>query len=159
MKIYDEGDRPGIKKAAQFCLLTFAFCLALMAAGCGSLMHPKAGDFLQQAKGSSGIETQINLTTMIESSIRSLRGQSNYETGLDTLHNQLYALRKSGCDVTKTQAKTTAYAKAVTLRKEVGTIFHRLWKSREDQAWRDSHLDLLGRRVQELREALQEVRG
>ena len=136
-----------------------AVLLLLGLAGCGSLMHPKAGGFLEQAKGPSGIDTQINLADMIETSITSIRGHKEYEIGLDTLHNQLYALRKAGCDVTEAQAKTVAYAKAGTLRKELSTIFHRLWKSREDQAWRDAHLDLLATRVRELRDALHAAKG
>ncbi len=133
--------------------------LLLGVTGCGSLMHPRAGEFLEQAKGPSGIETQINLTTMIEASIQAVRGQADYEAGLDTVHNQLYALRKSGCDVTEAQAKTLAYAKAATLRREVGIVFRRLWKTREDQAKRDMHLDLLAKRIGELREALQAVKA
>ncbi|MEW6543043.1 MAG: hypothetical protein AB1411_05480 [Nitrospirota bacterium] len=126
--------------------------------GCGSLMHPRAGEFLEQAKGPSGIETQINLTNMIESSIKAVRGQYTEES-FDALHNQLYALKKSACDVTEEQAKTVAYAKARTLRWEVGIVFRRLWKTRDDRAQRDMHLDLLARRVGELREALQAVKG
>ena len=127
--------------------------------GCGSLMHPRAGEFLEQAKGASGVETQINLTNMIETSIKAVRGQTDYEAGLDALHNQVYALKKSACQVTDEQAKTLAYAKAMTLRREVGIIFHRLWKTRDDQAKRDMHLDLLAHRIGELREALQAVKG
>lgn len=128
-------------------------------AGCGSLMHPRAGEFLEQAKGASGVETEINLTNMIEASIAGLKGRSDYEAGLDTLHNQLYALKKAGCQVTEEQGKAVAYAKAATLRREIGTVFRRLWKSREDQALRDMHLDLLARRIQELRGTLQTVKS
>ncbi len=127
--------------------------------GCGSLMHPRAGEFLDQAKGASGIETEINLTNMVEASIKSIQGKADYQDGLDTLHNQLYALKKSSCQVTEEQGKTVAYAKAHTLRREIGTIFHRLWKNREDQALRDMHLELLAKRVGELREALQAAKG
>jgi hypothetical protein len=140
-------------------LLAFAGVVLLASVGCGRMMHPKAGEILQQAKGPSGIDTQINLTTKISEQIGVLRRQRNYESGLDLLHNQLYALKTTACDVTEAQSKTVAYAKAVTLRKEVGTIFHRLWKSREDQARRDAHLDLLGKRIQELRDTLQEING
>lgn len=127
--------------------------------GCGSLMHPRAGEFLDQAKGGSGIETEINLTNMVEVSIKAVRGQADYEKGLDQLHNQLYALKKAACQITEEQGKTVAYVKAHTLRREIGTIFHRLWKSREDQSLRDMHLELLARRVGELREALQAAKG
>lgn len=152
------------KSTIQCCLSHFAFFIALglallASAGCGSLMHPRASEFLEQAKGPSGVETQINLTNMIEASIKAVRGQADYEAGLDTVHNQIYALKKSGCDVTEEQAKTLAYAKARTLRWETGIIFRRLWKTRDDQAQRDMHLDLLARRIGELREALQAVKG
>ena len=128
-------------------------------AGCGSLRHPKAGEFLEQAKGASGIDTQINLTKMIDASITSIQGDKYSEAGLDTLHNQLYALKKASCDVTEAQAKTVAYAKAGTLQKEIRTIFHRLWKAKDNPALRDAHLDLLAKRVQELRETLQAAKG
>jgi glycyl-tRNA synthetase beta subunit len=132
--------------------------LFVVMTGCGH-MHPRADEFLTQAKGASGVETQINLTNMVEASAKSLQGQTNYEPGLDTLHNQLYALKKAGCEVTEQQSKTVAYAKAQTLRKEVKVIFYRLWKNKEDQAFRDQHLDLLSKRVAELREALQAVKS
>lgn len=127
--------------------------------GCGSLMHPRAGEFMEQAKGASGIETEINLANMVEASAKGLQGQADYEQGLDTVHNQLYALKKSACQVTEEQGKTMAYAKAHTLRREIGTIFHRLWKKRDEQAWRDMHLELLAKRVGELREALLAAKG
>ncbi len=141
-------------------VFNFSLAIALFAlTGCGSLMHPRAGEFLDQAKGASGIETEINLTNMVEASIKAVQGQADYEKGLDTLHNQLYALKKSSCQVTEEQGKTVAYAKAHTLRREIGTIFHRLWKNREDHALRDMHLELLSKRVGELREALQAAKG
>lgn len=127
--------------------------------GCGSLMHPKAGEYLDQAKGGSALETEINLTNMVEATIRSQQGKPYDEAGFDTLHNQLYALKKAACQVTEQQAKTTAYAKTHVLRKETGLIFHRLWKQREDPAMREMLLDLLARRVAELREALQAVKA
>lgn len=46
-----------------------------------------------------------------------------------------------------------------TLRREMRTVFHRLWKYRDDPARRAAHLDLLAKRVQELREALQAVQS
>ena len=38
-------------------------------------------------------------------------------------------------------------------------IFRQLWKHRSDQPGRDIALDLFAKRVQELREALQAVKG
>ena len=38
--------------------------------GCSYLFYPRAGDYAAQAKGASGVETVINLTTMMESTRR-----------------------------------------------------------------------------------------
>jgi hypothetical protein len=121
-------------------------------------MHPRAGEFLNQARGSNAIETQLNLIKMLQDSVDAARGQGDYEPKLDQLHNQLYALKIAGCDATDSQASTVAYSKANTLRREVRTIFHQLWKVKDDPARRDAHLDLLATRLQELREALQAVK-
>ena len=145
--------------SSRFYLLTFSFCLALsVTSGCGTLMHPKAGDFLNQAKGENGIVTQINLTDMIQKTIDAARSQGDYEPSLSDLHDQLYALHKAGCQVSGDLAPNVAYHRAVTIRSELRTIFHRLWKFRDDPALRDNHLDLLATRVRELREALQAVK-
>jgi hypothetical protein len=128
-------------------------------AGCGSLFHPQAKEFVAQAQGTSGIETQLNLATMIEHTIQSVRQQPNDASAFDRLHNQLYALKMTACDVTEAQAKTPAYQEAATLRREVKVVFHRLWKVREDPTLRDLHLALLDKRIKELKEALQAVKG
>lgn len=128
-------------------------------AGCSYLFYPKASEFLEKAKGASGVETILNLTTMLEASAKAARGGQDYDVGLNDLHNQFHALDKAFCQVTKEQASTSAYAKAVTINKEMWPIFKRLWKYRNDQAGRDVHLDLFAKRVQELREALLAVKG
>lgn len=127
-------------------------------AGCSYLFYPRAGDYLERAKGATGADTIINLTTMLEASAKVARGE-NYENGLDDLHNQFHALHKAMCGVTKEQASTPAYAKAVTIQKEIRTVFHRLWKNRRDQTLREVHLDLFTNRVQELRETVQTLKG
>lgn len=142
---------------AKLHMLGLSF-LVLAVAGCGMLFYPKAGDFRKQAQGTTGVETLLNLTTMLEASAKATRGE-NYTAGLDDLHNQFHALHDSMCGVTEEQAKTPAYAKAVTLEQEMGKIFWRLWKTRNNQALRDVHLDLFSKRNQELREALQAVKG
>lgn len=140
----------------KFYTLRFALFIALVtSAGCGSMMHPKADEYLEQAKGTDGIDTQMNLIKMAEGSIAAARGKAQPQAELDMLHNQLYALKKAGCQVKEEQAKTVPYAKVQTLRREVKTVFHRLWKTREDQAVREIHLDLLSKRLGELRDALQ----
>ncbi len=131
----------------------------LLTAGCGSLMHPQAAEFVRQAKGASGIETQINLAAMIEQTIQAVRQQPTDQAAFDRLHNQLYALKMTACDVTEAQSKTPAYQDALTLRREVKVVFHRLWKVREDQVLLERHLALLDKRIKELREALQVIKG
>jgi hypothetical protein len=143
----------------QWALIGLVLVTVMGLTGCGSLMHPRAEEFLTQAKGSNGIETQLNLIQMVQSSIEAARGQGDFEPKLDTLHNQLYALKTAGCQVTEAQASTVAYAKASTLRREVRTIFRQLWKVKDDPSLRDAHLDMLATRLQELREALQAVKG
>jgi hypothetical protein len=61
--------------------------------------------------------------------------------------------------VNEAQAATTAYAKAVTIRREMRTVFHRLWKFREDSTLREAHLDLFAKRLQELRETVQAIKS
>jgi len=114
---------------------------------------------VSQARGASGIDTQINLATMIEQTIQVVRQQPSDASAFDRLHNQLYALKLTACDVTEAQAKTPAYQEAATLRREVKVVVHRLWKVRKDSTLRDRHLALLEKRVKEFKEALQAVKG
>lgn len=156
------GKGQKLKGPDRFYFFTFTFTLlplALALSACGHFMHPKASEYLKQAQGSSGLETMINLTGMLERSVIATREADNFQAGLDDLHNQLHALKKSFCLVTEAQARTPAYAKAVTIRQEMRTVFHRLWKYRSDPVLRGSHLDLFATRVQELRDALQAVKG
>ena len=45
----------------------FTLSLVLIGlSGCSYLFYPRAGDYATQAKGASGVETMINLTTMME---------------------------------------------------------------------------------------------
>lgn len=141
-------------------LFTFILGLVLVAStGCSYLFYPRAGEFLEKAKGASGIETMVNLTTMLEASAKAAHGGQGYDAALNDLHNQFHALHDAFCDVTKEQASIPAYAKAVTINKELWVIFKRLWKYRNEQPGRDTHLDLFAKRVQELRESLQAVKG
>ena len=132
--------------------------LSVGISGCSYLFYPRAGDYLEQAKGATGADTIINLTTMLDASAKAARGE-NYQNGLDDLHNQFHALHDAMCGVTKEQAATPAYAKAVTINKELWVIFKRLWKNRKDQAWREAHLGLFTKRLQELREIIQTLKG
>jgi hypothetical protein len=122
--------------------------------GCSYFFYPRAVDYAAQAKGATGVETLVNLTSMMEATAAKAKGGRGVDNAFDDLHNQLHALMDSFCGVTEAQAKTPAYDLAVTHNKEVGTIFRRLWKFKDDQPQRDQHLDLLIVELKELRETL-----
>ena len=45
----------------------FAISMLLVElSGCSYLFYPRAGDYAMQANGTSGVETMINLTNMME---------------------------------------------------------------------------------------------
>ena len=126
--------------------------------GCSYLFYPRADDYAMKAKGASGVETMINLTTMMEASATAAKGGKGADQAMDDYHNQLHALLDSFCGVTKEQAKTPAYDLAVTHKKELTAIFKRLWKFKDDQPQRDLHLDLLSVELKELRDTLQTIK-
>ena len=126
--------------------------------GCSYLFYPRAGDYATQAKGASGVETMINLTSMMEATAAKAKGGKGVDTAFDDLHNQFHALRDSFCGVTDAQGKTPAYALAVTHKKELDAIFWRLFKFKDDQPQRDQHLDLLATELEELRGTLQALK-
>jgi hypothetical protein len=137
-------------------LLALALMLTTLS-GCSYLFYPRAGDYATQAKGASGVETMINLTNMMEATAAKAKGGKGVDNAFDDLHNQLHALMDSFCGVTKEQAKTPAYDLALTHKKELGAVFGRLWKFKDDQPQRDQHLDLLSTELKELRETLQTI--
>jgi hypothetical protein len=126
--------------------------------GCSYLFYPRAGDYAAQAKGTTAVETMINLTNMMEASAAKAKGGKGVDSALDDYHNQLHALLDSFCAVTKEQAKTPAYDLAVTHKKELTAIFWRLWKFKDDQPQRDQHLDLSISEVKELRDTLRLIK-
>jgi len=138
-------------------LLALALMLTTLS-GCSYLFYPRAGDYATQAKGASGVETLINLTNMMEATAAKAKGGKGVDNAFDDLHNQLHALMDSFCGVTKEQAKTPAYDLALTHKKELGAVFGRLWKFKNDQPQRDQHLDLLIAELKELRETLQTIK-
>jgi CHASE3 domain sensor protein len=137
----------------------FALSVLLLGlSGCSYLFYPRAGDYAAQAKGANGVETMINLTNMMDASAAKAKGGKGVDNAFDDLHNQLHALMDSFCGVTDAQSKTPAYALAVTHKKELGAVFGRLWKFKDDQPQRDQHLDLLSAELKELRETLQTIK-
>lgn len=138
-------------------LLALALMLTTLS-GCSYLFYPRAGDYATQAKGASGVETMINLTNMMEATAAKAKGGKGVDNAFDDLHNQLHALMDSFCGVTDAQANTPAYDLAKTHKKELGAIFGRLWKFKNDQPQRDQHLDLLSAELKELRKTLQLIK-
>lgn len=133
-------------------------CFLLAVSGCSYLFYPRAGDYTAQAKGATAVDTMINLTTMMETTAAKAKGGKGNDAAFDDYHNQLHALLDAYCEVTKEQRKTPAYDLAVTHKKELTTIFKRLWKFKNDQPQRDQHLDLSIAELRELRETLQTLK-
>ena len=132
--------------------------LLTVTSGCSYLFYPRAGDYAVQAKGPTGLDTMINLTTMMEATAAKAKGGKGNDAAFDDYHNQLHALLDAYCEVTKEQQKTPAYDLAVTHKKELVAIFKRLWKFKDDQPQRDQHLDLSIADLKELRETLQTIK-
>ncbi|MCA9419927.1 MAG: hypothetical protein KC592_02845, partial [Nitrospira sp.] len=96
--------------------------------GCSYVFYPRADEFAQKAKGTTSVETVLNLTTMMEASAEAAKGGTGHDQPLDDLHNQIHAFDNSLCCVDETKRKTPTYALAVTHNKELWAIFKRLWK-------------------------------
>jgi hypothetical protein len=138
-------------------LLTLSVLLIGLS-GCSYLFYPRARDYAAQANGTSGVETMINLTSMMEATAAKAKGGKGVDPAFDDLHNQFHALSDAFCGVTEVQAKTPGYDLAVTHKKELTAVFKRLWKFKGDQPHRDLHLDLLSAEVKELRDTLQTIK-
>jgi hypothetical protein len=139
-------------------VLPIAAILLLSTNGCSYLFYPHAKEFTEKAKGATGLETVINLTTMAEASANAAKGGKGVDQSFDDLHNQFHAISDSICCIEKSVRERPAYALAVTHNKELKAIFKRLWKFKDDQPQRDQHLDLLVSELTELRETLQTLR-
>lgn len=133
-------------------------CLALMTlTGCMGLFHPQATEIYNQAKGPNAQQTALTLVGLMESSAQQAKTELGESLGLENLHNQFHAFHQSLCDFSDEQQATTAYEQAVTLNKELQTVFHRLWKFKNDSSLRTVHLDLMLSRIRELHSALQAI--
>lgn len=138
--------------------LTMAALLLLSTSGCSYLFYPHAKEFTEKAKGATGLDTLVNLTTMAETSAQAAKGGTGVDQPLDDLHNQFHAIDNGMCRVEESVKEQPAYALAVTHNKELRTIFKRLWKFKNDQPQRDQHLDLFVSELQEMRQTLQALR-
>ena len=132
--------------------------LLLSTSGCSYLFYPHAKEFTAKAKGETGVETLINLTTMAEATALKAKGGKGVDEAFDDLHNQFHAIDDSVCSIDKSPRQQPTYALAVTHNKELKTIFKRLWKFKDDQPQRDQHLDLFVSKLQEMRQTLQSLR-
>ena len=126
--------------------------------GCSYVFYPRADDYAEKAKGSSSVETVLNLTTMMEESAEASKGGIGNDQALDDLHNQFHAFDHSLCCIEEAKRKTPTYALAVTHNKELWAIFKRVWKFKDTQPQRDEHLELFKTEVQELRSTLEVLR-
>ena len=124
----------------------------------GVLVPPGSEQFYGDARGDTGLQTALNLATMMEESIQQAKSEPVEEVGgLTDLHAQLFALHRAFDEMTDLQASRPASITAVTLRKDLVTVLYRLGRFREDRPLRDLHLDLVAARLQELRQALEAV--
>jgi hypothetical protein len=139
-------------------MIPIAALLLLSTSGCSYLFYPHAKEFTEKAKGTTGVETLINLTNMAEATVQKAKGGKGVDQPFDDLHNQFHAIDNSICCVEKSVKEQPAYALAVTHNKELGAIFRRLWKFKDDQPQRNQHLDLFVSELQEMRQTLQTLR-
>ncbi len=139
-------------------MLPIAVLLLVSTSGCSYLFYPHAKEFTAKAKGATGVETLINLTTMAEATAQRAKGGKGIDQPFDDLHNQFHAIDDGLCNVEKPVREQPAYALAVTHNKELKTIFKRLWKFKSEQPQRDQHLDLFVSELQEMRQTLQSLR-
>ncbi len=126
--------------------------------GCSYVFYPRADDYAEKAKGSSSVETVLNLTTMMEASAEAAKGGTGNDQALDDLHNQFHAFDHSLCCIDEAKRETPTYALAVTHNKELWAIFKRVWKFKDMQPQRDQHLELFKTEVQEFRTTLEALK-
>ncbi len=142
-------------KLSRAAVLGFLF---ISFGGCGYLFYPRAGDYREQARGASAVETLINLTSMMEGTADKAKGGHGRDHALDDLHNQYHALHDVFCEVPSAQPTTPAYDVAVTQKQELKAVFKRLWKFNTRQPQRDDHLDLMIAELKALRTTLHTLR-
>ena len=156
----ERGVHDGVRgQARRPRTVSLVLALIWLVAGCGHFMHHEADEIWSNAEGQTGIDKLIGLTTTMEKSVAKARDDEDYQAGLDTLHHQFHALKKGFCHVTEAEAAQPSYVTATTLRREMRTVFHRLWKFRERRDVRNAHLDVFATRLRELRETLRAVKG
>ena len=130
--------------------------LLITVISCGGLILPPGAEkFYSQAKGADGVETALNLVSVMEASVQEAKLEpAGGVESLADLHAQFHVLHRAFDEMTGTETATSAYIKAVTIRRGMVTIWYRLSDSRIDQTLRSQHLDLFAVRLVELRRTL-----
>src|SRR5205809_7998184 len=83
--------RTTVWNGPQFGLLNVSLVIALfLSSGCSYLFYPRAEEFLEKAKGGTGVETMLNLTDMQEESAKSARGGQDYYAHHKHIHNTFH---------------------------------------------------------------------
>ncbi len=137
----------------------FTFSILLIGlSGCSYLHYPNAKEFTAKAKGTTKVETLVNLATMMEASANASKGGKGEDQPLDDLHNQFHAFDNLLCCLDKAKRDTPAYALTVTHNKELWAIAKRIWKFKDVQPQRDQHLDLFATELRETRDSLQAIK-
>ena len=142
----------------QIAALVVTAALMTGLSGCSYMFYPRADDYAAKAKGTTSVETVLNLTAMMEASAEAAKGGTGKDQSLDDLHNQFHAFDNTLCCVEKVKRETPTYALAVTHNKELWVIFKRIWKFKDTQPQRDEHLALFKTEVQELRATLEALK-
>ncbi|MCA9500586.1 MAG: hypothetical protein KC588_15440 [Nitrospira sp.] len=142
----------------QIAALVVTAALMTGLSGCSYMFYPRADDYAAKAKGTTSVETVLNLTAMMEASAEAAKGGTGKDQSLDDLHNQFHAFDNTLCCVEEAKRETSTYALAVTHNKELWVIFKRIWKFKDTQPQRDEHLALFQTEVQELRATLEALR-
>ncbi|MCP9461764.1 MAG: hypothetical protein NNA24_06955 [Nitrospira sp.] len=133
-----------------------AFCVVLlMQAGCSYLFYPRADDYARQAKGTTAVDTLLNLTSMLEASAAQAKGGKGKDQALDDYHNQLHALFDTIDTAVASQITPPTSDLLITHKKTLRLLFHRLWALKDQQPQRDQHLNRCLAELRSLREALQ----
>jgi hypothetical protein len=105
--------------------LTLALMLTGLS-GCSYLFYPNAKEFAAKAKGTTEVDTLMNLISMMETSAKAAKGGKGYDQPLNDLHNQFHAFDDHLCCVDKAKRDLPAHALAVTHNKELWAIFKRV---------------------------------
>jgi len=142
----------------KFTTILAASVLLMGLSGCSYLFYPQADEFRQKAKGTTSVDTLLNLADMMDKSADEAMGKKGKGLALDNLHNQFHAFDNTLCCVDEAKQLTPTYDLAVTHNKELWSVFKRVWEFKDDQPQRDEHLTLFKTELQEMRSTLEALK-